>query len=169
MTDNQTKLHNQLMQDYEPRFMELAAQLSEENIDLDGGPFGAVIVRNDEVIATGTNRVTASNDPTAHAEISAIRAACKKLNTFNLKDCVIYSSCEPCPMCLSAIYWAGIKKIFFGNTREEAEAIDFSDNLIYEEIGLNPIMRKIPGVHVGNNLTIKAFTKWKDKTDKTHY
>ena len=163
------KLSAELLQDYEPKFMELAAHLSEENIDFDGGPFGAVIVRNGEVIATGTNRVTASNDPTAHAEISAIRAACQKLNTFNLKDCVVYSSCEPCPMCLSAIYWAGIKKIFFGNTRKESEAIDFSDNLIYEEIGLNPIMRKIPGVHVGNNLTINAFIKWKNKTDKTHY
>ena len=108
------KLSAELLQDYEPKFMELAAHLSEENIDFDGGPFGAVIVRNGEVIATGTNRVTASNDPTAHAEISAIRAACQKLNTFNLKDCVVYSSCEPCPMCLSAIYWAGIKKIFCG-------------------------------------------------------
>lgn len=158
-----------LLKDYEPKFMELAARLSEENIDFDGGPFGAVIVRNGEVIATGVNRVTASNDPTAHAEVSAIRAACQMLNSFNLEGCVIYSSCEPCPMCLSAIYWAGIKKIFYGNTREEAEAIDFSDNLIYEEIGLNPLMRKVPGVHVGNKITIKAFTKWKNKTDKTHY
>lgn len=159
----------ELLKDYKPQYMELAARLSEENIDCDGGPFGAVIIRGDEIISTGVNRVTSSNDPTAHAEVSAIRAACERLKSFNLEDCVIYSSCEPCPMCLSAIYWAGIKKIFYGNTREEAEAIDFSDNLIYEEIGLNPLMRKVPGVHVGNNLTIKAFKKWINKTDKTHY
>lgn len=158
-----------LLQDYEPKFMELAARLSEDNIDSDGGPFGAVIVRNGEVISIGINCVTASNDPTAHAEIVAIRSACQRLNTFNLKDCVVYSSCEPCPMCLSALYWAGVKKIFFGNTRKEAEAIDFSDNFIYEEIGLNPLLRKIPGIHVGNDLTVNAFRKWTAKTDKTKY
>lgn len=166
MTEHTTQ---ELSSDYDPRFMKLAAQLSEDNIDRDGGPFGAVIVRNGEVIATGVNRVTSSNDPTAHAEVSAIRAACQRLNTFRLDDCVVYSSCEPCPMCLSALYWAGVKKIFFGNTRKEAEAIDFSDNLIYEEIGLDPLQRKIPGIHVGNDITINAFQKWIAKADKTRY
>ena len=151
------------------RFMQMAIDLSVENVANGGGPFGAVIVRDGQVLATGVNRVTANNDPTAHAEVSAIREACAAAGDFKLEGATIYTSCEPCPMCLSAIYWAGIKKIFFGNTRKEAEAIDFSDNLIYEEIGLNPIMRKIPGVHVGNNLTINAFIKWKNKTDKTHY
>ena len=169
MTNNQSNLREQLMQDYEPKFMEMAARLSEENIDNDGGPFGAVIVKDGEVIACGANRVTASCDPTAHAEVSAIREACRKLGTYSLAGCVIYSSCEPCPMCLSAIYWAGIDKVFYGNTRLEAEAIDFSDKEIYDEIPLSPMSRRIPSVHVGNVLTMPAFVKWQNKADKTKY
>ena len=117
--------------DYNPQYMEMASKLSLDNIDRGGGPFGAVIVRNDEVIATGVNSVTLDNDPTAHAEVSAIRNACRKLESFQLNDCIVYSSCEPGPMCLSALYWAGVKKIFFGNTKEDAAAIDFSDKFIY--------------------------------------
>jgi len=112
--------------DFNSKYMDMAAQLSIDNIDRGGGPFGAVIVKDNEVVATGVNAVTLNNDPTAHAEVSAIRNACKKLSTFNLKGCVVYSSCEPCPMCLSALYWAGVSKIYYGNTKEDAAAIDFS-------------------------------------------
>ncbi len=117
-------------------FMRQAAELSEQNIDNGGGPFGAVIVRDGEVIATGCNRVTANNDPTAHAEVMAIRAACDSLGTFNLKGATIYSSCEPCPMCLSALYWAGVDRIIYGNTQHDADVIDFSDEYIYKELAL---------------------------------
>ena len=155
--------------DFDEKYMDLAAQLSIDNIDNGGGPFGAVIVKDGEIIATGVNRVTASNDPTAHAEVSAIRAACAKLQTFQLTDCIVYSSCEPCPMCLSALYWAGVKKIFFGNTKEDAAGIDFSDKFIYEEIERKPIDRHVPGIRVANSATIKAFEKWSSKEDKIKY
>ena len=111
----------------------MAIELSKESVAKGGGPFGAVIVRDDQVIATGSNSVTLLNDPTAHAEVSAIRAACQAVGDFNLKGCVIYSSCEPCPMCLSAIYWAGIERIYYANNREDAAAIGFDDAFIYVE------------------------------------
>ena len=155
--------------DYNPEFMELASRLSYDNIDAGGGPFGAVIVRDGEVVSTGVNQVTVINDPTAHAEVQAIRNACRDLGTFQLKDCVVYSSCEPCPMCLSALYWAGVKKIFFGNTQEDADKIDFSDKFIYEELAIPREKRKLPCVHVENAHTIKAFEKWSAKEDKTAY
>lgn len=155
--------------DYNPQYMDMAAQLSCDNIDRGGGPFGAVIVRDDEVISTGVNTVTNDNDPTAHAEVNAIRNACRKLKTFNLEGCTVYSSCEPCPMCLSALYWAGVRKIFFGNTKEDADAIDFSDNFIYEELALPRSKRKLPSIHVDNSNTIKAFEKWTSTEDKTKY
>lgn len=155
--------------DYNPQFMELAAKLSEENVDNGGGPFGAVIVKDGEIIATGVNRVTSNNDPTAHAEVSAIRSACQKLQDFRLTDCIVYSSCEPCPMCLSALYWAGVKKIFYGNTKDDAAAINFSDKFFYEQIDLPAEQRAIPAIHIPNNLTIKAFEKWTNKSDKTIY
>lgn len=155
--------------DYRKEFMDMAADLSLENIDNGGGPFGAVIVKDGKVLATGVNRVTADNDPTAHAEVNAIRNACRKLASFQLRDCIVYSSCEPCPMCLSALYWAGVKKIFYGNTKEEAEAIDFSDKFIYEEIDRKPWERHVPGIHVDNSRTIKAFEKWAADPDKIKY
>jgi len=155
--------------DYDPKFMELAARLSYDNIDRGGGPFGAVIVKDGEIVATGVNSVTIDNDPTAHAEVSAIRNACKKLDSFKLDGCIVYSSCEPCPMCLSALYWAGVKKIFYGNTKEDAAAIDFSDKFIYEEIERRPEDRRIPGIHVDNRDTIKAFYRWAESPDKTRY
>ena len=155
--------------DFNREFMDMAIALSAENVDRGGGPFGAVIVRDGEVIATGVNRVTALNDPTAHAEVSAIRAACRAVADFKLPGCVVYSSCEPCPMCLSALYWAGVKKIFYGNTKEDAEKIDFSDKFIYDEIDLPPCRRSIPGVHVENSGAIRAFEKWASKPDKTRY
>lgn len=155
--------------DYNPEFMELAAKISSDNVDLGGGPFGAVIVRDGEIVSTGVNSVTLDNDPTAHAEVVAIRNACRRLDTFQLTGCVIYSSCEPCPMCLSALYWAGVRKIYYGNTKEDAAAIDFSDKFIYEEIARKPWLRHIPAIHVRNSGAIKAFEKWAVKSDKVEY
>ncbi len=155
--------------DYRPEYMEMAARISYDNIDKGGGPFGAVIVRGDEVVSTGANSVTLLNDPTAHAEVLAIRAACARLKNFKLDDCIVYSSCEPCPMCLSALYWAGVKKIFFGNTKEDAAAIDFSDQFIYEELERRREYRRLPAIHVEGSSAIRAFEKWAAKTDKVPY
>ena len=157
------------MKDYNPEFMDMAARLSLENIENGGGPFGAVIVRDGKVVATGVNRVTANNDPTAHAEVSAIRSACASLGSFKLPGCVVYSSCEPCPMCLSALYWAGVEKIYFGNTKEDAAAIDFSDKFIYDELALPIQKRHLPAIHVDGSKTIKAFEKWASDPNKTKY
>ena len=152
------------------RFMQMAIDLSIENVDNGGGPFGAVIVSPEgEVIATGVNRVTANNDPTAHAEVSAIRAACQKVRDFKLHGCTVYSSCEPCPMCLSALYWAGVKRICFGNTKADAKAIDFDDQFIYDQIELSREARSIKCDHFMNKEAIVAFDKWRDKTDKFEY
>ena len=150
-------------------FMQMAINLSIENVSNGGGPFGAVIVRNGEVIATGVNRVTANNDPTAHAEVSAIREACAKLGNFKLEGCTIYTSCEPCPMCLSAIYWAGISKIFYGNTKADAKAINFDDSFIYDEIALPYAQRSIPCNNIMREKALSAFRAWEAKADKTLY
>lgn len=157
------------LKDYDEKYMRMAAEISFNNIDRGGGPFGAVIVRDGEVVATGANTVTLDNDPTAHAEVNAIRHACHKLKTFQLSGCTVYSSCEPCPMCLSALYWAGVRKVFYGNTKEDAEAIDFSDKFIYEEIAKRPEDRKMPGIHVDGSETIRAFEKWASDPDKVKY
>ncbi|MBP5688261.1 MAG: nucleoside deaminase [Muribaculaceae bacterium] len=151
------------------KFIKMACELASDNIDNGGGPFGAVIVKDGEVVATGCNRVTATNDPTAHAEINAIREACNKLENFKLDDCVIYSSCEPCSMCLSAIYWAGISKVYYANTKLEATAIDFDDNFIYEEIGKRYEHRSIPFIHVVDKNAIDHFEKWASKLDRIKY
>lgn len=150
-------------------YMRLAGELAEQNIDKGGGPFAALIVKDGKIIATGLNTVTLSNDPTAHAEINAIRRACKKLKTFLLEDCIVYSSCEPCPMCLSALYWAHVKKIYYGNTQEDAAAIDFSDNFIYKELEKAKMERLIPCIRISNEHTIRAFEKWAAKEDKVKY
>lgn len=150
-------------------FMQQAIDLSIENVQNGGGPFGAVIVKDGEVVATGVNRVTANCDPTAHAEVSAIRAACQKIQNFNLEGCTIYTSCEPCPMCLSAIYWAGIGRVFYGNTKQDAEDIDFSDKFIYEEIARAPFLRAIPTQMLMRKEALAAFEAWKQKEDKTPY
>ena len=150
-------------------FMREAIRLSIENIDNGGGPFGAVIVRNGEVVARGMNRVTVDTDPTAHAEVNAIREACRQLKTFDLSGCVIYSSCEPCPMCLSAIYWARIDRLYFANTKADAKAIDFDDSFIYDEIPLPVTERKIPTVSLLRNEAIEAFRKWECAPDKIRY
>ena len=134
-----------------------------------GGPFGAVVVRNGKVVATGHNQVTSTNDPTAHAEMVAIREACKKLKTFQLDDCELYTSCEPCPMCLSAIYWARLKKVYFANTRQDAAAIGFDDDFIYREIPLALNKRKLPMKQLMRKEAHVAFDEWKTKADKIVY
>ena len=151
------------------KFMQQAIDLSIENVANGGGPFGAVIVRDGEVIATGTNRVTATCDPTAHAEVSAIRAACAKLGDFKLAGCTIYSSCEPCPMCLSALYWAGVERIFYGNTKEDAKAINFDDSFIYDQLELPYAERSIRCEHFMRDEALAAFRKWEAKDDKVRY
>ena len=150
-------------------FMRKAIELSIENIHNGGGPFGAVIVKDGEIIATGVNRVTASCDPTAHAEVSAIRAAASKLGSFNLSGCEIYTSCEPCPMCLGAIYWAHLDKIYYGNNKTDAKNIGFDDSFISDELELKPENRKLPSEILLHNEAIKAFEEWRDKEDKIEY
>ena len=149
--------------------MREAIRLSIENVDNGGGPFGAVIARDGEIIATGTNRVTASNDPTAHAEVSAIRSAAEVLGTFNLSGCEIFTSCEPCPMCLGAIYWARLDKVYFANTKADAKAIGFDDSFIYDELALPREGRKLPSEEMMRNEAIVAFERWQAKADKTEY
>ncbi|MCK5782330.1 MAG: nucleoside deaminase [Flavobacteriales bacterium] len=135
----------------------------------EGGPFGAIVVKNGEIIARGNNKVTSTNDPTAHAEIVAIRNACKNLNSFQLDDCVIYSSCEPCPMCLGAIYWARPSKLIFAASRNDASDAGFDDSLIYREIALAPEKRLIETKQILRDEAIIIFDKWIDSSDKTKY
>ena len=149
--------------------MREAIRLSIENVANGGGPFGAVIARDGEIIATGVNRVTVNNGPTAHAEVSAIRSASQRLGTFNLSDCEIFTSCEPCPMCLGAIYWARLKKVYYANTKADAKAIGFDDSFIYDELALPQDKRKLPAEAMLRNEAIKAFEAWQGKEDKTEY
>ena len=151
------------------KFMLRAIELSISSANGTGGPFGCVIVKDDKIIAEGSNKVTFSNDPTAHAEIVAIREACKKLNTFNLSGCDLYASCEPCPMCLSAIYWAHVDNIYYANTRNDAKKINFDDSLIYSEISKKIEDRKIPIKQMLRDEALKAFEIWDKKTDKIEY
>ena len=151
------------------KFMLRAIELSISSAKDTGGPFGCVMVKDDKIIAEGSNKVTFSNDPTAHAEIVAIREACKKLNTFNLSGCDLYASCEPCPMCLSAIYWSHVDNIFYANTREDAKKINFDDSLIYSEISKKNEDRKIPIKQMLRDEALKAFEIWNKKTDKVEY
>lgn len=150
-------------------FMRRAIELSKENIKNNGGPFGAVIVKEGEIIATGVNRVTDSCDPTAHAEVSAIREATRKLKTFDLSGCEIYSSCEPCPMCLGAIYWARLDKLYYGNTQEDAKVIGFDDSFIYDELKLDPENRQLPSEKFLRDEAIEAFKQWMETENKTEY
>lgn len=153
-----------------PEFMREAIRLSIENINHGGGPFAAVIVKDGKIVAATGNSVTIDNDPTAHAEVNAIRQACKKLNTFDLSGCDIYASCEPCPMCLSAIYWAHIDHIYYAATRKDAASIGFDDNMIYEQIPMNPAERSIPGEQILRDEAMEAFNIWNDSSDTvTHY
>ena len=150
-------------------FMKRAIELSLESVNKGGGPFGCVIVKDKKIVSEGSNKVTSSKDPTAHGEIVAIREACKKINNFSLSGFELYSSCEPCPMCLSAIYWARIDKVYFANTRQDAQKIDFDDSLIYSEFQKNIDKRKIPMAQMMRSEALKAFELWDKKTDKVKY
>ena len=150
-------------------FMKRAIELSIKSVNTGGGPFGCVIVKDGKIVAEGSNKVTSTNDPTAHGEIVAIRDACKKLNDFNLQGSELYSTCEPCPMCLSAIYWARINKIYYANTREDARKIDFDDSFIYSEIKKNIDERKIKMTQIMRDEALKAFELWNKKIDKIKY
>ena len=151
------------------KFMQRAIELSIESINSGGGAFGSVIVKDEKIISEGMNRVTVDNDPTSHGEIVAIRNACKKLNTFNLSNCSLYSSCEPCPMCMSAIYWSRIGKVYYANTRDDAKKINFDDSLIYSEIPKKNEDKKISMKQIMRNEALKAFDLWDKKTDKIEY
>jgi tRNA(Arg) A34 adenosine deaminase TadA len=152
------------------KFMQRALDIALERMRANkGGPFGAVIVRDGEIVAEGWNEVTSTNDPTAHAEVVAIRRACAKLGTFNLSDCDIYASCEPCPMCLGAIYWGRFRTLYFANTRFEAAEIGFDDEFIYKEVPLAPEARSIPGIHVKTAQSHVPFAEWAAKPDKIKY
>lgn len=151
-------------------FMREAIRLSAQNVENgNGGPFGAVIVKDGKIIARGVNQVTTTNDPTAHAEIIAIRNACKTLNAFQLDGCEIYTSCEPCPMCLGAIYWARPEKLFYANTKQDASAINFDDQFIYEELAKPVGERKLFTRQLLRTEALEAFTKWAQSEQKTEY
>jgi len=151
------------------KFMKRAIELSIKSVNSGTGPFGAVIVKDNQIISEGFNTVTLTNDPTSHAEIVAIRIACKSLNNFSLERCDLYTTCEPCPMCLSAIYWARISKIYYANTRSDAKKIDFSDALIYEELNKTIKERMIPMNQMMRDEASKAFDLWDKKKDKVKY
>ncbi len=149
--------------------MREAIRLATENVQNGGGPFGAIVVRDGEIIGRGTNRVTVSKDPTAHAEINAIRDACSRLGYWQLDDCILYSSCEPCPMCLGAIYWARPAALFFANTREDAAAIRFDDDFIYHELSLPLSARSIPTTQLLREEGLKVFASWEANPEKVRY
>ena len=154
------------------KFMKVAKELSENNLKTNnGGPFGAVVVKNNKIIGKGSNSVLVNNDPTAHAEIMAIRNACKNINSYDLSGCELYTSCYPCPMCLSAIIWSNIKKVYYGNTKEDAARIGFRDDYIYDYINnsLNSNNNVLDLVCVDRDETIKAFNYFINKEDKTIY
>ena len=154
---------------YNKEFMLEAIRVANENIENQGGPFGAVIVKDGKIIAASGNSVTTDNDPTAHAEVNTIRKACKLLGTFNLEGCEIYSSCEPCPMCLSAIYWAHIDKLYYATTKDDAASIGFDDSFIYHELTLKPEQRRIQAEQHDRDIALEPFQTWRTKTDKTEY
>lgn len=152
------------------KFMKMAIALAEQNVTLSlGGPFGAVIVKDGKVVAKSANTVTTTNDPTAHAEVSVIRKACKKLKTFDLTGCVIYTSCEPCPMCLGAIYWSRIDAIFYANTKKDAADIGFDDQFIYDEIDLSMEKRKLPALQMLRDEAQQAFLQWSASVARVKY
>ncbi len=151
------------------KFMREAIRLANESVGKGGGPFGAVVVKDGEVIAGSSNSVTIDNDPTAHAEVNTIREACRRLKTFDLSDCTIYTSCEPCPMCLGAIYWAHIGRIVYGNNRSDAREIGFADDFIYNELELPLDKRTVPIENLLHDEALTTFRLWSEKEDKTEY
>lgn len=150
-------------------YMRQAILMADESVAKGGGPFGAVIVRGDKIIAASSNTVTLDIDPTAHAEVNTIRQACRQLGTFDLAGATIYTSCEPCPMCLGAIYWAGIERIYYGNTRQDAAQAGFSDNFIYEELAKDMSERSVPIIPLLRDEALGSFRLWTEKADKTTY
>ena len=154
----------------EKRFLERAIELSRQGMQKGrGGPFGCVIVKNGEIIGEGHNEVLVSNDPTAHAEVVAIRNACKKLNNFQLTDCDVYCSCEPCPMCMGAIYWARPRRVIFANTKMDAAEVDFDDQFIYDEIQKLPVDRRIQFIHMPHDEALAVFLEWKNNDERQAY
>jgi tRNA(Arg) A34 adenosine deaminase TadA len=151
-------------------FMREAIRLSLQNMRAGaGGPFGAVVVRDEKIVGRGWNQVTSTNDPTAHAEVMAIREACRNLNKFQLDDCELYASCEPCPMCLAAIYWARCRRVYFANTRQDAARIGFDDDFIYRQLAKPLLWRQLPMKQLLRGEAIKVFTEWRAKPDKVEY
>lgn len=158
------------MTETDEKFMRRAIELAQDGIDKnDGGPFGCVVVKNGEIIGEGCNQVTSTNDPTAHAEVVAIRNACRNLNSFQLEDCIIYTSCEPCPMCLGAIYWARPAKMYFACNKKDAAKVGFDDDFIYEEIAVPIETRKIKTINFLREEGLKVFENWANKPDKIKY
>ena len=151
------------------QFMREAIRLANESVENGGGPFGAVIVKDGKIVAGSSNSVTIDNDPTAHAEVNTIRKACRELGTFDLSGCTIYTSCEPCPMCLGAIYWARISRIYYGNTRKDARDIQFADDFIYEELDRKMEDRTVPIIPMLRDEALHSFRLWSEKDDKTEY
>jgi len=150
--------------------MEQAIHLAIEGVtNGKGGPFGAIVVKDGEIIGRGNNSVTSTDDPTAHAEVMAIREACRNLKSFQLNGCVLYTSCEPCPMCLGAIYWAHLDKLYYANTKQDAMAIGFDDSFIYDELDLPKEKRKIPTIQILNKEALEAFNKWRLNENKIEY
>lgn len=150
-------------------FMREAIRLANESVQNGGGPFGAVIVKDGVIIAGSSNSVTLDNDPTAHAEVNAIRKACQKLGTYDLSGCVVYTSCEPCPMCLGAIYWAHLDGVYYGSTKKDAADIDFDDEFIYLELDKPLSKRSMPFIPMLRKEALSAFKNWTEKEDKTEY
>ena len=158
-----------IITDQDREFMREAIRLANESVKRGGGPFGAVIVKDGKIVAGSSNRVTIDLDPTAHAEVNTIREACRRLGTFDLSGSVIYTSCEPCPMCLGAIYWAHIDRIYYGNNRKDARDIDFADDFIYEELDRPMEERTVPIIPMLRDEALESFRLWTEKEDKTEY
>lgn len=161
---------NDMLSEKQTRFLDRAIELSGKGMDAgQGGPFGCVIVKDEEIVGEGYNMVTSTNDPTAHAEVVAIRDACRRLNSFQLEGCEVYTSCEPCPMCLGAIYWARPAKVYYANTRKQAAEIQFDDDFIYGEINALIHERRIPFEHTPSEKAAAVFREWNNKQGKTEY
>ena len=166
---NKDKNRTMKITEQDREFMREAIRLANESVKHGGGPFGAVIVKDGKIVAGNSNSVTIDMDPTAHAEVNTIRQACQELGTFNLEGCSIYTSCEPCPMCLGAIYWAHIDRIYYGNTRKDARDIDFADDFIYEELDRPLDERTVPIIPMLRDEALQSFRLWSEKEDRTEY
>ena len=158
-----------IITEQDKEFMRQAIRLANESVERGGGPFGAVIVKDGEIVAGSSNSVTIDNDPTAHAEVNAIRKACALTRNFKLDGCVIYCSCEPCPMCLAALYWAGVSRIYYAITSADADKVNLRNAFIYNEIDLAPIRPSIPCIHIESPGADDCFVKWASKEDKIEY